>query len=87
MQMLSDQFMENMMNEVTSRVDRSLRQIEKEYAIRSKYLSKKNACIYATISPSTLEKWLAKGLPVSKIDRLYMINADDIDEFIAKHKL
>lgn len=87
MQILSDQFIENMMNEITTKVDRSLRSIEKQYAIRARYVSKKNACIYANIASTTLEKWLSKGLPISKIDGCYRIDVKDIDDFIEEHKL
>ena len=75
------------MNDITSKVDRSLRLIENQYAVRSRFVSKKNACIYANIAPTTLEKWLAKGLPVSKIDGCYRIDTRDIDKFIKNHQL
>lgn len=87
MQMLSDQFLENMMNNLTSKIDQSLRSIEKQYAIRARYVSKKNACIYANIAPTTLDKWLAKGLAISKIDGCYRIDIQDIDKFIEENKL
>lgn len=87
MQILSDQFLENMMNDITTKVDRSLRSIEKKYAIRARYVSKKNACIYANIAPTTLEKWLAKGLAISKIDGCYRIDVQNIDKFIKDNEL
>jgi hypothetical protein len=75
------------MEGVLHKVDSPLRLIEKQYAIRSRFVSKKNACIYANIAPSTLEKWCVKGLPVSKIDGCYRIDTRDIDRFIKQHQL
>lgn len=85
MQVLSDDFLERMMDEVTSKTEKTLREIEKKYAIRSKYLSKTNACIYADISAPTLDNWLAMGLPIAKIGGVFRISTEDLDSFIEKH--
>lgn len=87
MKVLSNEFLDAMMGDVTDKVDQSLQRIEKHYAVRSRHLKKKNACIYADISGQTLEKWLAKGLPVSKIDGCFRIDTKDIDEFIERHRI
>lgn len=87
MQVLSEQFLNVLTYDINQKIEHTLRSIEKQYAIRSRFLSKKNACIYANIAPTTLEKWLAKGLTVSKIDGCYRIDTKDIDEFIKNHQI
>lgn len=87
MQVLSEDFSIELASSIEIKVEQTLRDIEKKYAIRSRYLSKKNACIYADIDPKTLDKWLAKGLEISKIDRCYRIDTKHIDEFIEKYKV
>ncbi|MGX6979085.1 hypothetical protein ACWN8V_07480 [Vagococcus elongatus] len=87
MQVLSEDFLLNLASSIEKKVDQTLRMIEKKYAIRSRYLKKKNACIYADINPRTLDKWLAKGLEISKIDGCYRIDTKDIDRFIKKYRI
>ena len=87
MQMLSDDFETRMIEIFTKQVDKSIRDIEKKYAIRMQYLNKKNACVYAGISAPTLDAWIAQGLPVSRINGAYCINREDIDRFIHNFKL
>lgn len=87
MDILSKEFLDNIENSITSDIGRVLKVIEKNYAVRSRYLSKKNACKYANIDPKTLDKWLAKGLQISKIDGCFRIDVQHIDDFIAKYRL
>ncbi|MGO3652054.1 hypothetical protein [Vagococcus sp.] len=63
-------------------VDKNLKSIEKNYAVKSRYLNKKNACIYVDISEPTSEKWLVKGLPITKIDGTFRIDMQEIDKFM-----
>lgn len=85
MQILSDDFVEDLSENIMATVEKSLRKIEKEYAVRNKYLSKKNACIYADIVHTTLDTWIARGLPISKIGGCLRIKTDDIDKFMEDH--
>lgn len=61
--------------------------IEKEYRIKAEYLSKGDACTVAGVARPTLESWLRKGLPVSKIEGCYLIKRTDLDDFIEAHKI
>lgn len=87
MQILSDGFLEKLYDAILDRVDKLLANIERRYVVRARHLSKKSACIYADISKPTLDKWLAKGLPISKIDGCFRIDSRDIDDFMDKHKI
>ena len=87
MQILSDNF-ENVLIELVGRqVDKSIKEIEKKYAIRNRYLNKKNACLYAGISAPTLDEWIKNGLSVSKINGSYCIDQLELDKFIAKFQI
>lgn len=87
MQILSDNF-ETMLIELVGRqVDKSIKEIEKKYAIRNRYLNKKNACQYAGISAPTLDSWIEQGLSVSKINGSYCIDLIELDKFIEQHRL
>lgn len=87
MQMLSDEFTEQLMVGIFKKVEKTLVEIEKQYAIRARFLSKKNACIYANITVNTLDKWIAQGLPISKIDGCLRVDIQAIDQFMEKHLL
>ncbi|MGO2084164.1 helix-turn-helix domain-containing protein [Vagococcus sp.] len=87
MQIISDQFTELLMENITSQVDKSIRLVEKQYAVRSRYLNKQNACVYADISAPTLDKWVAEGLPIAKINKCFRIDTKDIDKFIEEHTM
>lgn len=87
MQILSDDFMNKILEDITSMVDKTLKSIEKNYAVKSRYLNKKNACVYADIAPPTLDKWLAKGLPITKIDGTFRIDIQEIDKFMIKNRM
>lgn len=87
MNLLSEEFLEITANEFMRKVDRTLKNIEKNYAIRAKYLSKTHAAKYADCDVNTLNKWISRGLPVSKIEGCFRISAADIDEFMDKHKI
>ena len=87
MEILSESFHREIVKTINENLNTSLKKIEREYAIRSRYLSKTNACKYANIDPKTLDKWLAKGLPISKIDGCYRIDTLDIDSFLVKHRI
>lgn len=87
MQILSENFESILIELVGKQVDKSIREIEKRYAIRNRYLNKKNACVYAGISAPTLDSWIALGLPASKINGAYCIDQLDLDKFIEKFKM
>lgn len=87
MQVLSDNFMNKIMDRILTMVDKTLKSIEKNYAVKSRYLNKKNACVYADISEPTLEKWLAKGLPITKIDGTFRIDTQEIDKFMIENRM
>jgi len=87
MQVLSKDFEDRILNEVSTQVRKAIVQIENNYAVRSEYFNKKNACIYADITAPTLDKWIAKGLEIAKINGSYCIKKTDLDEFIEAHKL
>lgn len=87
MQVLSDNFMNKIMDKILTMVDKTLKSIEKNYAVKSRYLNKKNACIYADIAPATLDRWLAKGLPITKIDGCFRIDVQEIDKFMIENRV
>ncbi|MEG0619181.1 MAG: hypothetical protein RR557_07780 [Bacilli bacterium] len=87
MQILSDNFMNKIMDKILTMVDQTLKNIEKKYAVKSRYLSKSKACIYADISAPTLDNWLAKGLPVSKVDGCFRIDTQEIDKFMINSRM
>ena len=87
MQVLSDNFMNKIMDRILIMVDKTLKSIEKNYAVKSRYLNKKNACLYADITPPTLDKWLAKGLPITKIDGTFRIDTQEIDKFMIENRM
>ena len=87
MNVISEEFQQVLINEVTRQVDVAIREIIKTYAIRNRYLNKSKACVYAGITAPTLDQWLAKGLPISKIDGTYCIDTVDIDRFIKRHRI
>lgn len=87
MEILSPEFETHLVEILTKEVQKMVRVIEENYAIRSQYLNKKNACIYANISAPTLDNWINMGLEVSKINGSYVINTDDLNKFIAKYKI
>lgn len=87
MNVFSSEFLSNLEDAILTKIGKLLSRIEKQYAIRSRYVSKKHACIYADIDPKTLDKWFAKGLPVSKIDGCFRVDILQIDEFIEKHRI
>lgn len=87
MQILSENFMNNIADKIIKMVDKTLKNIERNYAVKSRYLNKKNACIYADISEPTLEKWLAKGLPITKVDGSFRIDTQEIDKFMIENRM
>lgn len=87
MQVLSDNFMNKIMDKILTMVDKTLKSIEKNYAVKSRYLNKKNACIYADIAPATLDRWIAKGLPITKIDGCFRIDVQEIDKFMIENRV
>lgn len=87
MQLLSNEFEEKIMSEINKQVKKTLLHIENNYAVRTEYFNKKNACIYADVTAPTLDRWIAKGLKIAKINGSYCIKKSDLDEFIEKHTL
>jgi len=85
MQVVSQDFEDRIFESINKQVDQTVRLIEKKYAVRTEYFSKKNACTYADIEYPTLEKWLRKGLPIAKVGGKYLLKRTDLDEFIEKH--
>lgn len=85
MQIMSDEFENMVLDSISKQVNDTLRQIENKYAIRSEYFNKKNACIYADITAPTLDKWIAKGLKIARVNGSYCIKKSDLDLFIEKH--
>ena len=87
MQVLSDNFMNKIMDKILTMVDKTLKSIEQNYAVKSRYLNKKNACVYADIAPATLDRWIAKGLPITKIDGCFRIDVQEIDKFMIENRV
>lgn len=85
MQIISKEFEQELIDSVSKQVDQVVRLIEKKYAVRSEYFSKRNACTYADIEYPTLEKWLVKGLPIAKVGGKYLIKRSDLDQFVEKY--
>ena len=55
------------MDKILSIVDKTVKNIDKNYAVKSRYFNKKNAFVYADIASAILDRWLAKGLRITKI--------------------
>ena len=87
MNVVSNEFEQHIINEVTHRVDSAVKEIERRYAVRNRYMNLGNACIYADISRPLLNEWLAMGLPVSQIGGVKRIDAYEIDKFMIKHRI
>lgn len=87
MKVVSQDFEDMLFGEINKQVAVTLRRIEENYAVRSEYFNKKNACIYADITSPTLDKWIAQGLKIAKINGSYCIKKSDIDEFIENHEI
>lgn len=84
---LSDQFLNLIKEDISKQVNKTLKSIEKNYAVKSRYLNKKNACVYADIAPATLDRWIAKGLPITKIDGCFRIDVQEIDKFMIENRV
>ena len=49
---------------------------------RKMYLTKKEACIYLSVSYATLQKLIAQGMPVIQIDGKILLSKVSINEFL-----
>ncbi|MGB7474076.1 hypothetical protein [Trichococcus sp.] len=49
---------------------------------RKMYLTKKEACIYLSVSYATLQKLIAQGMPVIQIDGKILLSKVSINEYL-----
>jgi hypothetical protein len=55
---------------------------------QTKFLKQKQLMEYAGgVSKDTIRKWVAMGLKEIKIDSVVLYDKQDVDEFMAKHKI
>ncbi|PKY90577.1 DNA-binding protein [Falseniella ignava] len=48
------------------------------------FLNKKQMCEFLNISNNTLDRWIAEGLPVIKINRTCRFNIEDVTNWMNK---
>lgn len=54
----------------------------------SRFLQTNQATEYCNVSRQTLQRWVEeRGLPQAKIGGVILYDVQDLDEFIAKHKI
>lgn len=54
----------------------------------SRFLQTNQATEYCNVSRQTLQRWVEeRGLPQAKIGGVILYDIQDLDEFIAKHKI
>lgn len=76
-----------MKNEIVEQIMRTVEVLVQEKS-QKRYLKFSEACVYASVSPNTLQKWVEKyGLPVSIIEGRKIVDTRDLDALIAKHKI
>lgn len=76
-----------MKNEIVEQIMRTVEVLVQEKS-QKRYLKFSEACVYASVSPNTLQKWVEKyGLPVSIIEGRKIVDIRDLDALIAKHKI
>lgn len=52
-----------------------------------RYLRASEAAKYCSVSPQTLKRWVALGLPEATIGRTVLFDKKDLNEFISKNKV
>lgn len=52
-----------------------------------RYLRKKDVCTYCSIANNTLDKWINRGLPFTKIESTIRFDLVDVDEFMQSYKI
>ena len=87
MEILNKDFLEYISSNIDRKVDKTLKEIIRMHVVNARYVSKTHACVIADIDTKTLNKWIAKGLPLYKIDGCFRISIDELDEFIKKHEI
>lgn len=55
--------------------------------INSPYLNKKQTCDYLGISNNTLDKWIAKGLPIIRVGKVTRFDTQQIRQWMNNHIL
>ena len=54
----------------------------RDYIVHGRWLSLKNACKYADVSPNTMRRWINEGyVYASKTTGEYRIDRESIDDF------
>jgi excisionase family DNA binding protein len=48
----------------------------------TRWLNKRDACKYASVSNNTFQKWIEDGLKVSRIGNMIRVSTDEIDRYI-----
>lgn len=87
MQIISQDFEERLIKELSKKVDEVVNRIEETYVVKSEYLSLKKAAVYADTSYPTIQKWLKMGLPITIIDGVQRIKRSDLDDFMNTFKI
>lgn len=54
---------------------------------RKRYFKKKDFCSELSISYNTLSAWITNGLKVIQIDGITLIDMEDANQFLNKHKI
>jgi hypothetical protein len=78
---------QEMKNEIVESIMKTVSVLVQEKS-QKRYLKFSEACVYASVSPGTLQKWVEKyGLPLSIIEGRKIVDTRDLDALIAKYKV
>jgi predicted GNAT family acetyltransferase len=78
---------QEMKNEIIDSIMKTVSVLVQEKS-QKRYLKFSEACVYASVSSGTLQKWVEKyGLSVSIIEGRKIVDTRDLDALIAKYKI
>ncbi len=83
---INDKTQETLADRVASKVEAKLKkdfgELLNDPISRKMYLTKKEACIYLSVSYATLQRLIAQGLPLISIESKILISKSSIDNFM-----
>lgn len=83
---ISDDFQETLDEHIAIKVKEGIKKGFEEFfnnpIERKMYLTKKEACIYLSVSYATLQKLIAQGMPVIQIDGKILLSKVSINEYL-----
>lgn len=88
MSFLSEKAEQEIINQVVGAVFKALEVSATKEPVIQRYLQTQQAIQYCDVSKQTLQRWVEeRGLPQAKIGGVILYDIQDLDEFIAKHKI